>query len=211
MRRNEIGSDLPSLVVMVVSAWSSISIQSQFLRDAARLARCTRLRALSFADAEKGALMIPLAIPEAAVWPGASACRGLCSREGSRKPRPPCGADPSDMRSLPERSRSWVPPSFHSSSHCPHTRVPVCLPIGADRQGRLVPRSRVKRLDSHKIRSMRGARAQLVGMRGEITNPSGAFSRPLALSYHGAPANRANDSSRDEGDDSYTLIWSRRV
>jgi hypothetical protein len=67
----------------------------------------------------------------------------------------------------------------------------VCLPIGADRQGRPVPHSRVKRLDSHGVRSMRGARAQLVGIRVEITNRSGALSRPLALSYHGAQANRA--------------------
>jgi hypothetical protein len=57
---------------------------------------------------------------------------------------------------------------------------------------------------------MRGTRAQLVGMRVEITNRSGAFSRPLASSYHGALANRANDSSKDEGDDSYTMIRSRR-
>jgi hypothetical protein len=68
----------------------------------------------------------------------------------------------------------------------------------------------VKRLDSHEVRSMRGARAQIIGMRAEITNRSGAFSRPLALSYHGALANRVNGSSKDEGDDSYTLIRSRR-
>jgi hypothetical protein len=128
---------------------------------------------------------------------------GAESRDRPRAPILPCDRSPTG-------SGSWVPLSFHSSSHCPQTRVPVCLPIGADRQGRLVPRSRVKRLDSHEVRSMRGTRAQLVGMRVEITHRSGAFSRPLALSYHGALANRANDSSKDEGDDSYTLIRSRR-
>jgi hypothetical protein len=66
-------------------------------------------------------------------------------------------SDPTDRRSLQERSGSGVPPSFYSSSHGPQTRAPVCLPIGADRQGRLVSQSRVKRLDSHEVRSMRAA------------------------------------------------------
>jgi len=86
----------------------------------------------------------------------------------------------------------------------------VYLPIGADRQGRPVPHSRMKRLDSRE--SDRCAERELGWSEygEEITNRSGALSRPLALSYDGALANRANDWPKDERDDSYTLFRSRR-
>ena len=155
MLHNEIGSDLPSLVVMVVSAWSLYKHPITVLPRSRAPSLLYPLEGpLSLAAAEKGASMIPLAIPEAAVWPGASACGGPCSRERSRKPRPPWRSD-AFMRSLPERSGSWIPLSFQLTR--PQTRVPVCRPIGADRQGRLVPRRRVKRLDIHEVRSMRHA------------------------------------------------------
>ena len=87
----------------------------------------------------------------------------------------------------------------------------VYLPIGADRQGRPVPHSR-NEASRQPTESDRCAERELRWSKygEEITNRSGALSRPLALSYDGALANRANDWPKDERDDSYTLFRSRR-